>query len=259
MSKRFTETEKWRDPWFRKLSPQAKLLFLWLVDNCDKAGVIDFDAEAAAFDIGQPIKSEHLSELDTRILKLENGKLCLVKFVPFQYGTLSKTCTPHLRVLEAIHAHGLSYPLCETKSTTLHTTLPTTLQSRVQEKRGKEGNGKEPEKRGAGGEGNGEGDGTPDQIFSRDLMAFYRRTPDSRLTHLEESTLAEIIRVRPRYRQEWDTMITFSQNEPRYFPQSLSKLLTNWQETLDRAVNWTPKNKNSDHKEMQETIHIKEL
>lgn len=135
MSRRFTETEKWRDPWFRKLSGSAKLLFLWLVDNCDKAGVIDLDLESATFDIGQPINSDHLGELESRWIKLPNGKFHMPKFVPFQYRTLSEKCTPHLRVIETIRSHGLSFPLCDEKSSRVVSTLETT------NKRGKEGRG----------------------------------------------------------------------------------------------------------------------
>lgn len=235
MSKRFTETDKWRDPWFRKLSAPAKLLFLWLVDNCDKAGVIDLDFEAASFDIGEPVNGHHLSELQSRWDKLGNGKIRLTKFVTFQYGTLSEKCTPHLRVIETLRSHGLKLPDDEEKSTILHTNLPTTLQSRVQDKRGKEGRGGEPEKEGGTG-----GNGELDPVFVKDLLATYRRSAESRLSYSEQSTLAEIIRERPRYRSEWDVIITLKQKEPRYFPQSLSKLLTSWQETLDRANNWVP-------------------
>jgi hypothetical protein len=258
MSKRFTETEKWRDPWFRKLSPQAKLLFLWLVDNCDKAGVIELDFEAASFDIGQPVKSDHLTELQGRWEQLANGKMRLTKFVAFQYGTLSEKCTPHLRVIEALRSHGLYHSeqnqttlpatlpdasnssKLEKKSTTLHTTLPTRVGTTLEEKRGvgQEGNGGEPEKREGCGEG--ESNGVLDPVFVRDLMATYRRAVDSRLSHLEESTLAEIIRERPRYRAEFDLIISLKQKEPRYFPQSLAKLLSGWQETLDRANSHVP-------------------
>ena len=85
--------------------------------------------------------------------------------------------------------------------------------------------------------------GELDPVFVRDLKAAYRRTPDSRMSHMEESTLAEIIRERPRYRTEWDMIITLKQKEPRYFPQSLSKLLIGWQDTLDRASVWVPEGK----------------
>ena len=45
MSKRFTETDKWRDPWFRKLTPLQKCLFVYLCDNCNNAGCVEIDVE----------------------------------------------------------------------------------------------------------------------------------------------------------------------------------------------------------------------
>ncbi len=52
MTKRFTDTGKWIDKWFRKLSVHQKLLFLWLIDNCDNAGFWEVDIELAAQQIG---------------------------------------------------------------------------------------------------------------------------------------------------------------------------------------------------------------
>jgi hypothetical protein len=49
MAKRFTETDKWKDAWFRKLCPNEKLLFIYLTENCNNAGFIEFDVEAVAF------------------------------------------------------------------------------------------------------------------------------------------------------------------------------------------------------------------
>lgn len=49
MPRRFTVTEKWKDCWFRGLKPSAKLLFLYLCDECDVAGFWEIDWGQAAF------------------------------------------------------------------------------------------------------------------------------------------------------------------------------------------------------------------
>lgn len=47
--KRFTETDKWGDPWFRKLPGAHKLLFIFLIENCNNAGFYEFDEDHAAY------------------------------------------------------------------------------------------------------------------------------------------------------------------------------------------------------------------
>jgi hypothetical protein len=106
--KRFTETTKWRDPWFRRLSPIAKLLWLYLTDNCDCAGLIDLDVEAAAFDIGAKIEEKHLTELASRTQRTIDGKIFIPRFIPFQYGELSVNCPAHKPVIKLVSERTLS-------------------------------------------------------------------------------------------------------------------------------------------------------
>jgi hypothetical protein len=106
--KRFTETTKWADPWFRKLSPTAKLLWLWLCDCCDSSGVIDFDDELASFQIGGQVTTDDLKYFSGRVEKLNNGKLIISKFLKFQYGKLSSDCKAHIPVFRAIESNGLT-------------------------------------------------------------------------------------------------------------------------------------------------------
>lgn len=47
--KRFTETDKWKDTWFRKLQPAEKLLWIYILDNCDNAGFFELDVEMCCF------------------------------------------------------------------------------------------------------------------------------------------------------------------------------------------------------------------
>lgn len=105
--KRFTETLKWRDSWFRRLKPADKLLWQWLLDNCDPAGVIDADLDLAAQDIGYAKGKLTLTGIGDRVAKLPSGKHWIPKFIEFQYGELSEKCPPHKAVFKAIDKHQI--------------------------------------------------------------------------------------------------------------------------------------------------------
>lgn len=47
--KRFTETQKWDDPWFREIHGSHKLVFLYILDRCNNAGFWEVDLSALAF------------------------------------------------------------------------------------------------------------------------------------------------------------------------------------------------------------------
>lgn len=106
--KRFTETTKWNDPWYRKLTPQLKCFWLWLCDNCDSAGVINVDFELASFQIGELISADDMVSFADRIRQLPKGRFWIIKFIPFQYGKLSRDCKPHTPVFTALERNGLS-------------------------------------------------------------------------------------------------------------------------------------------------------
>lgn len=135
MSKRMTDTFKWRDPWFRKLSPGAKLLWLYVTDVCDAIGVFDFDMEAATFHIGQDIGDKELNEISSRVQKIAESKYYILKFIEFQYGKLSQDCNAHKPVFKLVEKHklainsngiGYAYP-----TDTLLGSLPDTLPEEV--------------------------------------------------------------------------------------------------------------------------------
>ena len=85
--KRFTDAEKWLDPWFRNLTPEGKIFWLFLLDNCDIAGVWERDDAFFQFvsGISAPV-DDHLKELSDRILALDEKRILVPKFVPFQQG-----------------------------------------------------------------------------------------------------------------------------------------------------------------------------
>lgn len=70
MTRRLTETEKWRDKWFRKLPKDSKLMFLWLCDNVDHAGFIELDDEQIEWETGLTVSESKLA-----LTTLSEGKL----------------------------------------------------------------------------------------------------------------------------------------------------------------------------------------
>lgn len=233
--KRFTETKKWEDPWFRSLSPPTKLLWLWLLDHCDIAGVIRADLQLASFQIGQTVDENNIAALGDRVAALPDGKLHIPKFIRFQFGELSAKSNVHQSVMRAVSLHGLALDKPSPslgQALTLNQGLSRGCSTPKEKEKEKE---KEPDRKGQENV-----NGELDPVFIRDLLAAYRRPAGSRLSYSEQSALAQIIRERPRYKDEWDTIIILRHKEPRYFPQSLSRLLSAWQDTLDRAMNWVP-------------------
>lgn len=108
MSKRFTETEKWSDPWFRKLTGTVKIGYLYLLDRVDNSGVIDLDRELADFQIGMEIDWEAVrEELGDRVEVLACGKWHLTRFVRFQFGELKEDCKPHAQVMRLQDSHQI--------------------------------------------------------------------------------------------------------------------------------------------------------
>ena len=108
--KRFTDSDKWRDPWFRRLSNSGKLFFLYLCDNCDNAGVWERDDELCQWETGFSDDVKNLlEELGNRVEILDNGRILLPKFVLFQQGgPLSEAKPPHRQIIKMLEKHALA-------------------------------------------------------------------------------------------------------------------------------------------------------
>jgi uncharacterized phage protein (TIGR02220 family) len=106
--KRFTDTNKWDKPWFRKLHPTLKSFWTYACDRCDNAGVWVVDLELAEFYIGTPVKeTEILSAFGDRIKPIGDGKWWLVGFIDFQAGELKMECKPHAAIIGTLKRHGI--------------------------------------------------------------------------------------------------------------------------------------------------------
>lgn len=227
--KRFTETSKWRDPWFRRLTPPAKLLWQYVCDNCISVGLIDLDLEAASFDIGVDIKESHVEEIMTRLQFLGSGKYFIPKFIHFQYGVLSPNCPPHKTVLKLIEQHQIeevegvySYP---------NARVDIPHKNGKEEEEDKDRNGKPPEFQVF----------KPTPVMLRINKMFGRR--DS--TKWSKSELKSLAAIEPIQEDDFAVVEKHYRlaipKEDDYRRHDLPTLLNNWNGEVDRARRFKPK------------------
>lgn len=104
MAKRFTDTDKWDDEWFMDLEPTMKLLWIYICDRCDCAGVWKVNFKKASFSIGAILdKQSALNAFEARIRVIAPEKWFVEKFIQFQYPKgLSDTSQIHKGVLKSL-------------------------------------------------------------------------------------------------------------------------------------------------------------
>lgn len=118
MGKRFTDTDKFSKQWYKKLSPEYKCLWEYILTQCDSAGVWIIENDVASMRIGRKVDLEEALKLynedKLRVAVFHNKERWLiVDFINFQYGSL---CAKHLEckapgvktgVVKALYAHNL--------------------------------------------------------------------------------------------------------------------------------------------------------
>lgn len=121
MAKRLTDNQKWRDPWFSELPTNYKIFYLYLLDNCDHAGIWKVNFRIANFETGLSLcESECTEFLCSKIEILPGGYWLIKKFIDFQYGGI-KNDSVGKSIQKILSAHniapwqGLSSPSLGTK------------------------------------------------------------------------------------------------------------------------------------------------
>ncbi len=107
MSKRFTDTEKWSHSWFRKLLPELKCVWFYLLDKCNHAGIWIADFEAVSFHVGKEIVESDLEHFGEKLYKFDGDKYFITSFIDFQYGELNPENRAHKSVLTILEKQGL--------------------------------------------------------------------------------------------------------------------------------------------------------
>lgn len=119
VANRFTDTAKWVRPWFRTLGLHQKLLWLYLCDTCDIAGIWIEDFETASMHIGQRVSLRDLTVFGSRIQRISDDKFWVSRFVEFQYKVgpkpddkkLNPANKVHLSVIRSLERNGIDSSL----------------------------------------------------------------------------------------------------------------------------------------------------
>lgn len=121
MSKRFTDTDKYKKTFVRSLPGAYKILWDYLYHDCSHAGVWHKDFQIAQIYIGADMPVNEADALmyfnkgEERIVEISNGSKWFIRpFIDFQYGSLNPLSRVHasvLRELDRYQIKGLTNPL----------------------------------------------------------------------------------------------------------------------------------------------------
>lgn len=109
MAKRYTDTEKWRKPFIKSLPTEYKLFFLFLLDDCDHAGIWHTELDVAEARLGVKLSLERIRGLfKERVVEFDGGtKMFIPDFIEFQYGILNPANKVHKSVIEKLVKYDL--------------------------------------------------------------------------------------------------------------------------------------------------------
>lgn len=107
MAKRLTDTEKWNDDWYVSLDNDYRIIWQWLLDNCNHAGICKNS-------IGILNMMCRTSITEKELIKKMEGRLVVVdnlwfipKFLKFQYASLNSNRPVIISVVKEIIKHKL--------------------------------------------------------------------------------------------------------------------------------------------------------
>ena len=103
-----TDTDKWNDSWFRKLPANAKLLYLYLADRSDQAGVWEPDWELVEFHTGIDKPAALMKHLNEKVEMLPNDKYWIKNYVIFQNSRgISRRARVHRAIFQSLEKNGI--------------------------------------------------------------------------------------------------------------------------------------------------------
>jgi hypothetical protein len=87
MAKRFTDTDKWKDEWYTDLPNDYKIIWQYLLDTCDNAGIYKRNVKLLNIMCNTNVsETDILNAFKLRVTPISDEKWIINKFCVFQYG-----------------------------------------------------------------------------------------------------------------------------------------------------------------------------
>lgn len=107
MAKRLTDTEKWNDDWYISLSNDYRIIWQWLLDNCNHAGVCKRSIKLLNLMCNTNTSEDELVRvLEGRLIVIDNNWF-IPKFLKFQYASLQSQRPVIISVIKELEKHNL--------------------------------------------------------------------------------------------------------------------------------------------------------
>jgi len=112
MAKRLTDNKKWSDAWFMDLPSKYKLFWIYILDECNHAGIWEVNFKLASFYVGEHLEnSECKRYLKDRIDFISDRYWYLKKFVEFQQNKKIDELNPknncHKSIIDNLLKHNI--------------------------------------------------------------------------------------------------------------------------------------------------------
>lgn len=119
MARRMYYDGKFEDPWYRKLSPQHKSTYEYILCKCDYAGVLDIDIDDLNYKVKNEIKFEDIKQIfQAKLIILDEQvsddlisrlKIFIPRFIFWQYkNELAPSNPVHRCVYGIFQQEGIS-------------------------------------------------------------------------------------------------------------------------------------------------------
>ena len=111
MAKRLTDTTKWNDSWFTDLPIDMKLVWIYILDTCDHAGVYKVNLKLLKFQTGTERTDIEIIEYLKERIYIKADKWFIPKFIMFQYKNFFTSKTPAIiSAKELLISHNIIQP-----------------------------------------------------------------------------------------------------------------------------------------------------